>query len=135
MNTLVSRFGMCGLLVLLTLVSGVVLSNSGKPHNTMIFNIHKLIAVGTVIFMGVSIYNLYTAGNIHALHVSVFAITGLFFLILIISGGLLSVVAGGLLTLDDGSLQAVLRIHQIVPLLALAASMISLYLMAVGSEA
>ena len=39
-----------GLLFLFTIGTGIWLSNSGKPYNTLIFNIHKLIALGTVIF-------------------------------------------------------------------------------------
>ena len=134
MNVIVSKLGMCGLFVILTVVSGIVLSNSGKPHNSLIFTIHKLVAIGTVIVMGVNIYHLNQAGGVHILHVVSFGATGLFFLALIVSGSVLSLVTAALLELDDTALRAVLTVHQIVPLLALVASGVSIYLL-VGSEA
>jgi hypothetical protein len=45
----VSRFIIPGSVFLLTLVSGVWLSCSGKPLNTGIFTVHKLIALGAVV--------------------------------------------------------------------------------------
>jgi hypothetical protein len=48
---------------------------------------------------------------------------------LIVSGALLSLVYGALLNLEKPVVQAILRIHQIAPLLALAASTISMYLL------
>ena len=38
-----------GIIFLLTLAFGVWLSHSGKPYNGLLFNVHKLIALGTVI--------------------------------------------------------------------------------------
>jgi hypothetical protein len=51
MDTSVSRIVMWGSAFAITLVSGVVLSNLGKPLNSLIFTIHKLIAIGTVILL------------------------------------------------------------------------------------
>jgi hypothetical protein len=49
MNIPVTKIIICGLLFLLTLASGVWVSHSGKPINVVIFTIHKLIALATVI--------------------------------------------------------------------------------------
>jgi hypothetical protein len=46
-----SRFVTPGLLFLLTLAAGLWLSRTGKPFNTAIFTIHKLLALGAVIFV------------------------------------------------------------------------------------
>lgn len=41
-----------------TLGFGLWLSLSGKPYNGLLFNIHKLLALGAVILAGVQVYNL-----------------------------------------------------------------------------
>jgi hypothetical protein len=41
------------ILFLLTLVFGFWLSHAGKPYNGMLFNVHKLIALACVVFLGI----------------------------------------------------------------------------------
>jgi hypothetical protein len=132
MNT--TKFMIWGLLLVLTLISGVILSNLGKPFNGLIFTVHKLIAVGTVIGLSVNVYHLSKAAELHTFALAMIATSGLLFLALIVSGGLLSVVDGGLLSLDKPLLQAVLRVHQVAPLLVVVSSTISIYLL-ISSEA
>ena len=45
----ITRFIIPGIALLLTLAFGVWVSNTGKPYNGILFNIHKLIALGTVV--------------------------------------------------------------------------------------
>ena len=121
MHTTVPKTLMIGIGLLLTLVSGVILSKTGRPLNSLLFTLHKLISVGTVILIGTHLYNIAKpvglAGPIFALVV----ITGLLFLALIVSGGFLS--------FDKPAPVAFLRVHQVVPLLAAAASAISIFLL------
>jgi hypothetical protein len=130
MNTLTNTFASskimyCGLGFVLTLISGIILSKSGRPLNSAIFTVHKLIAVGTVILIGVSIRDLYKAVDVSALYLFISAITGLFFLALVVSGALLS--------FDKLAVLPVLRIHQIAPLLSLVFATITVYLL-VGNK-
>jgi hypothetical protein len=130
MNTLTnnlasSKIMYCGLGLVLTLVSGIILSQIGRPLNSAVFTVHKLIAVGTVILIGVSIRNLYNAGNVQSLHFVLIGITGLLFLMLVVSGSLLS--------FDKLATKPVIMIHQIAPLLVLIFSAITVYLL-VGSK-
>ena len=123
MNVSSSKLLLCGLLFLLTLLSGVLLSHSGKPYPTLIFNVHKLIAVGTVVVIGINVYRLYPTMSLPAfLGLAIIALTGVLFLALIVTGGLLS--------LNISLAGSSLKVHQVVPLLALAASALSLYLLA-----
>jgi len=46
---ILSKFTLSGILLALTLVFGFWLSRAGKPYNALLFNIHKLIALGAVI--------------------------------------------------------------------------------------
>jgi len=50
---LVNRFIAPSILFLLTLVFGFWLSRVGKPYNNVLFNIHKLIALGAVVLTGI----------------------------------------------------------------------------------
>jgi hypothetical protein len=112
----------CGLLFLFTLISGVWVSHSGKPINVVIFTIHKLIALATVIVVAVNVYHLYRAVDIRSfVELVVIAITGLLFIVLFISGALLS--------LGKQLPGAILRIHQVAPLLALAFSAMTITLL------
>jgi hypothetical protein len=49
---MLSNFTISGLVFLLTLVFGLWLSRSGRPYNSILFNIHKLITLGGVIYAG-----------------------------------------------------------------------------------
>lgn len=46
---LANRFIAPGILFLLTLLFGFWLSHAGKPYNGLLFNVHKLIALGAVV--------------------------------------------------------------------------------------
>ena len=121
MNTTMTKLIAAGVLSVLTLLSGVWLSHSGKPYSTAIFTIHKLIAVATVVVIGMNIVNLYKSLDIRSfVMLLMIAISALFFLSLIVTGGLLSL---------DVLPQVALRIHQVTPLLAVAASGVALYLL------
>jgi hypothetical protein len=51
-----------GLLFLITFISGAWLSRNGRPLNTAIFTIHKLISLLTLISTALTIYN-YASGK------------------------------------------------------------------------
>jgi hypothetical protein len=122
MNTLTTKLIAAGLLFIFTLLSGLWLSHSGKPYNSGIFAIHKLIALATIIMIGISVFNLYKALDLQTFVVLVLiAASGLLFLALLITGGLLSL---------NISLSGIaLKVHQVVPLLALVASAITISLL------
>ena len=52
-----------GVLFILTLAFGVWLSRSGKPYNTLIFNIHKLIALAAVVVTAIQTFNALKIGE------------------------------------------------------------------------
>lgn len=130
MDTLTTTFASSkvmygGLGFVLALISGLVLSKSGRPLNSAFFTVHKLIAVGTVILIGVSVRDLAKAVDMQTLIPVMIALTGLLFLALVVSGALLS--------FDKLAILPVLRVHQIMPLLALVFSTLTVYLL-VGSK-
>jgi hypothetical protein len=127
MNTTTTKLIVAGLLFLFTLLSGVWLSHSGKPLNVVIFTIHKLIALATIIVIAMSVYQLCRAVDIRAyVELIVIAVTGLLFLALIITGALLS--------RNIPLPEAILKVHQVAPLLVLVSSTITVYLLASGKS-
>lgn len=126
MSTSVSRIAVTGLLFLFTLVSGVWLSHSGKPYNTAIFTIHKIIALGTVISTAVTIRYLRTGVDIKVFAVGAIVVAGLLFLSLFVSGALLSI--------GKPEHVAILTIHRIAPLLAVIATAMTMYVLAYGKS-
>ncbi len=52
----ISKFLYPVIIFVLTLGSGLWLSHTSKPLNPILFNIHKLIALGAVILTGIQIY-------------------------------------------------------------------------------
>ena len=127
MNAITTRLVASGLLFVFTLLSGVWLSNSGKPFNSLIFSIHKLIAMAMVILLAMSVYNLYKTLDLRTFLQLIFiAASGLLFLALIVTGSLLSLN----IQLSGFALKA----HQVAPLLALISSAITVYLLAGGKS-
>lgn len=127
MNVQTTKLIAAGLLFVFTLLSGVWLSNSGKPYNSGIFTIHKLIALATIILIGMGFYNLYKALDLQSfIAIAVIAASGLVFLALFVTGALLS--------LNISLSGMALKLHQALPLLALAASTITIYLLVSGNS-
>jgi hypothetical protein len=112
-----------GILFLLIFLSGFRLSVSGKPYSGVLFNVHKLIALGTVLLIGYLVYQTQQTAPLQTLQIAATAVTVLFFVITIIGGGLAS--------LDQGIPPIFLRVHQITPYLTLFSSAVTLYLLRV----
>jgi len=115
-------FIMPGIIFLLTLASGVWLSNSGKPLNTILFTLHKLIALAAVVVTAIQVYGILKNTEIQGLLVALMVLTGVCVLALFATGALMSQakpVRGILLT-----------IHQVAPFLAVISMAVTIYLLA-----
>ena len=111
---------------ILSLASGIWLTRLGKPLNILILTLHKLISVAAAIFTGLAIYYPSRTVVINTLKFSAITGAGLLFLILIISGAVLS----------DGKpgKNAVLDVHKFTPLLALLCTAVALLLLSGGQS-
>lgn len=128
METITTKLFAAGILFLLTLISGVIVSHSSRPLNVGLVTIHKLIAVGTMVLIGMALNQLYkTADGKVIIEMSIMIITGILFLALIATGALL--------TREEMQLpDVVLKAHQVAPLLALVSSTITVYLLVRGNS-
>jgi hypothetical protein len=123
MNTITIKLIVAGILFLLTLASGAIVSHSGRPLSVALVTIHKLIAIATMFLIGMAVNQLYKTGDGRLLvGIGAMVITGVPFLALIATGALL--------TREVQLPEVILKIHQVAPLLALVSSSISVYLLA-----
>jgi hypothetical protein len=112
MDTITTKLLAAGTLFLLTLISGMVLSHSSRPLSVGLVTVHKLIAAGTMVLVGIAVNQLHK--NVYgklAIEWIVMATCGILFLALIGTGALL--------TREEMQLpEVVLKVHQAAPLLA-----------------
>ena len=110
-----------GVLFLLIFLSGLWLSRSGRPLQGGISAIHKLVSLGAGVLLLVAIYQRNEAAPLGATAWMAIAATGLCFLA--------DVASGALLSSEAARPVAVLRIHQIAPVLTVVLSGATLYLL------
>ena len=110
-----------GLFFLFIFLSGIRLSRAGRPLNVGISTIHKLISLAAGVFLLVTIYQRNGVVPLNTTEWIAIVVTGLCF-----AG---TVASGGLLSSDKSKPVAVLRVHQIVPVLTVLATGATLYLL------
>ena len=116
-----SRFVGAGVFFVAIFLSGYWLSRSEKPYNVVILTIHKLIAVAAFVSLAVIMIQSNRRATLGTIELAAGVITGLFFLSLIVTGGLLS---------SEGQMPAVVSmLHKIAPYLTLISSATTLYLL------
>lgn len=114
-----SRFFLPGGLFILTLASGLWVSHSGRPLSTVLITLHKLIALGSVVTLGIQFGRLMKIAT-PTLAVAMLAIAVVSALALFATGALLSQARPAALF--------ILRIHQVAPLVLLVSIAASLIL-------
>jgi hypothetical protein len=112
-----------GLFFLLILLSGYWLSRSGKPYGTLIFTIHKLVAVAAVVLLVANVYRIHRAGTLTIVELSTAIAAGLFFVGTMATGGLLSI------PVDKPMPAIVHRLHQVTPYLTVLSTAATLYVL------
>ena len=115
METIFIKLITTGALLVISILSGIWLHKKGRPLNTAIFTLHKLVAVAAIVLVVISAVNLFSRAEIRSLvDTAILALSGIIFLALVISGMLLS--------FDKLSIERIRGIHKITPLLALISS-------------
>lgn len=75
----------------LTVASGLWLSRLGRPLNIFVFTLHKLIALASVIFTIMQIYNIFMDGDVQPIIIALIVISGVCILALFASGAMMSI--------------------------------------------
>lgn len=120
MNTLQLRAAGAGLFFLFIFLSGLWLSRLGKPYPGIPFNIHKFIALGAVVFLGLTVRQLSQGAPLSPLQIAAVVLTGLCFLATIITGGLTSI--------ETPMPVIVPKLHLVLPFVTSLSSAAALYL-------
>jgi len=119
MNTTLSRVMVPGLFFLFIFVSGFWLSRSGKPYPMLLFTVHKLIALGTVIYLGINFYRNFQSAGFQPVQIAAIAAAGVCFIATILAGGLASI---------DPPLPGVFAaIHKVSPYLTVLSTAAAVY--------
>ena len=121
MTALASRIIGARVLFVFVFLSGFWLNRSGRPINAIILTVHKLIALGTLIFIGVTVYQINQTAQLSTAAIVATVMTGIFFIATIIAGGLLSL---------DKPVSAMSIVHKVGPFLTVAGAIVTMVLLA-----
>ena len=102
-------------------VIGFVLQKSGKPYNVALFTLHKLISVGFVVFLVVTLVKNHRIHMLTPIQVIVFIITAVCFAVMAATGGLVSV--------EKVMPAFVSTLHKVMPYITVISTAVSLYLL------
>lgn len=78
------------LLFVTVFILGFVLQRRGRPHNVLLLTAHKLIALAALILMAITVIRINQAAPLDAAALVAAIATAVFFVVAIISGGLVS---------------------------------------------
>jgi len=120
MRVLEVRMAVTGILLLSTIVSGIIVSALGRPLNTLVFTIHKLLALASFVLVVIVVYALQRNYKIGGPVVFLIIITGLLLLALFLSGAFLS--------FEKPAHAVWLAIHRVAPLLTVVSAALAVYL-------
>jgi hypothetical protein len=115
-----SKFITPGIIFGLTLASGVWLSSSGKPLNTLVFTIHKLIALGAVVLAAVQVAAILKSIPVQALPMALVILTGVCVVALFATGAFMSI--------GKAAYDLMLTIHRVALVLAPIAMAAAIFL-------
>lgn len=102
-------FSIPGILFLFTLIFGFWLSKIGKPYHGILFNVHKLIALGAVITAVIQVLKIPRGGDPSALIFILLIVATLCVVALFASGALMSA--------DKMDYRLLLTVHRIAPII------------------
>ncbi len=120
MSAVFSKVIITGSFFLFIFLFGFLLSRAGKPYPGLLFNVHKLIALGALVFLAITVYNAHRAAALTPALIAAVVFTGLCFVATIVAGGLLNV---------DKSPAFLAVIHRYSPYLTLLTTAATLYLL------
>ncbi len=118
MSASLSKVLITGSFFLVIFFLGFLLSRSGKPYPGLLFNLHKLVALGALVYVAVMVYNAHRAAPFTPVASILALFTGLCFVATIITGGLQNI---------DRSPSFLAIIHRFSPYLALLGTSAILY--------
>ena len=125
-----TKFLITGSCFIFIFLFGFWLSRAGKPYNSLIFNFHKFIGLAMGAFLILTVYQAHKAIFLNPTELLVIGFTVMIFIILVTSGGLLSIEAASDQAITSQPIQIVVSlIHKVFPYLAVLATAGTLYML------
>ena len=118
---ILTKFTIPGIVFLITLAFGVWLSNLSKPYNGILFNVHKLMALGAVIVTTMQIYKILKDMESQSLVIALVIFVALCVVALFATGAFMS--------LGKLNYEVILAIHRVSPVLAIITMSAIIYLL------
>ena len=118
---LLTKFTIPGIVFLSTLTFGVWLSKLCRPYNGILFNIHKLMALGAVIITTMRIYDIFKVVETPTLMIALIVLAALSVVSLFTTGAFMSI--------GKFNYEIILAIHRISPILATISMAAVIYLL------
>jgi hypothetical protein len=110
-----------GIMLVSMVVSGFVLSQTGKPFNVFLLTAHKVISFGVFIYLAITVSRFIKVSPLSPIEIAVSVICVLLFIALVATGGMLSTTK----TFPT----IIQKIHQVIPYLFVISTVINLYLL------
>lgn len=121
MSELAIRAVSAGGFFVLIFLSGLWLSHSGKPYSMVLFNLHKLIGLGALIFLAFTAIQVNKAAALSPVELAACLVTAVIFASTIVSGGLVS--------LGKPLPAAIAAVHRLLPYFTVIATAATFYLL------
>jgi len=119
-----SKILLPGIVFILTLAFGFWVSHVGKPYNGLLFNVHKLIALGAVVATVIQLVKLLKSADALALVGVLLVVAALCVIALFASGALMS--------MDKLDYALILTIHRVAPVVLVIAMVIVILMLKGG---
>jgi len=121
---MLSEFLLPGIAFVLTLAFGFWVSHAGKPYNGLLFNVHKLIALGAVVATVIQLVKLLKG------------VDTLVFVIVLLVAAALCVIAlfasGALMSMGKLDYALMLTVHRVAPVVLVIAMIIAILMLKGG---
>ena len=110
-----------GILFVITVGFGFWVSRMGKPYHALLFNIHKLVALGGVILGSIRIFKLDPLAEFPLLVIGLLGVAAVCVITMFATGAVMSI--------KEEETRLVLTIHQISPFLIIILMGLAVYLL------
>jgi hypothetical protein len=121
MNTMSNRIMITGALYLVIFAFGFLLTRSGSPYSTTLLTVHKLASLAAIIVLYQTFAAVNKATGLNTLTIAFGLITGLTFVAIIATGGIISI--GGQIP------ELIYKVHRFLPVLNVVSAAAALYLL------
>ncbi len=115
------KFILSAALFVIAVITGIWLSRTGRPLNSALFNVHKLIALASVVFAVMGVINLVREKGVSTAVMLLIIAAGIFVAALFVTGALLSA--------EKPVNRMFLLVHAAAPVLTAGAAAAALYIL------